>query len=70
MPKEPDTVVELEFDVELLLLFRVERDPQIIFIGNFGVETDPVLHYMNTCIGLKDTQEFGWIKVDPVNYAD
>ena len=26
-------VVELEFDVELLLLFRVERDPWIIYIG-------------------------------------
>ena len=39
-------------------------------LETFGVETDPVLHYMNTCIGLKDTQEFGWIKADPVNYVD
>ena len=51
-------VVELEFVVELLLLLRFERDPWIIFIGNFlVVETDPGLHYLNICIGLKDTQD-------------
>ena len=40
----------------------------MIFIGNLCVvEIDPVLHYLNICVGLKDTQEFGWIKADPVN---
>ena len=32
----------------------------MIFIGNFCVvEIDPVLHYLNICVGLKDTQDFG-----------
>ena len=56
-------VVELEFCCCIVTLLRVERDPRMIFIGNFCVvEIDPVLHYLNICVGLKDTQEFGWIK--------
>ena len=55
MPKEPETLVELEFYCCYLL--RVERDPRMIFIGILVVETDPVLYYIDICVGLKDTQD-------------
>ena len=29
----------------------------MIFIGILVVETDPVLYYIDICIGLKDTQD-------------
>ena len=37
----------------------------MIFIGNFCVvEIDPLLHYMNICVGLKDTQDFGIMRTE------
>ena len=40
----------------------------MIFIGSFCVvEIDPVFHYINICVGLKDTQDFGimWTEIGP-----
>ena len=56
MPKEPETLVELEFYCCCYLL-RVERDPRMIFIGILVVETDPGLYYIDIYVGLQETHD-------------